>query len=93
MEGRNSYPPYRYSLPYWKMEIVKRQATNQRGPIPSDVKIAVWRRDGGKCVKCGSEVELEFDHIIPVSKGGSSTFRNVQILCKKCNRKKYASIQ
>jgi hypothetical protein len=54
--------------------------------IPDDVKDAVWRRDEGRCVKCKSNEKLEFDHIIPVSKGGSNTKRNVQLLCEKCNR-------
>ena len=57
----------------------------RREPIPQDVMDNVWRRDGGKCVKCGSNENLEFDHIIPFSKGGASTYRNMQILCKKCN--------
>jgi len=59
-----------------------------REPIPEDVRFAVWRRDGGKCVKCGSQKKLEFDHIIPVSKGGSNTERNIQLLCEHCNREK-----
>lgn len=59
-----------------------------REPIPEDVRFTVWRRDEGKCVKCGSNKNIEFDHIIPVSKGGSSTERNIQILCEKCNREK-----
>ena len=59
-----------------------------REPIPEDVRFFVWRRDGGKCAKCGSKENLEFDHIIPVSKGGSSTERNIQLLCEKCNREK-----
>jgi len=59
-----------------------------RKPIPDDVQIFVWNRDGGKCVKCGSQENLEFDHIIPVSKGGSNTARNIQLLCETCNRKK-----
>ena len=61
--------------------------------IPSAVKLSVWRRDQGKCVECGSKEKLEYDHIIPVSKGGSNTERNIQLLCEKCNRKKSASIQ
>jgi len=65
------------------MEILK-----SREPIPEDVRFAVWRRDEGKCVKCGSRNNLEYDHIIPVSKGGSNTERNIQILCEKCNREK-----
>ena len=59
-----------------------------REPIPEDVRFFVWRRDGGKCAKCGSKENLEFDHIIPVSKGGSNTERNIQLLCEKCNREK-----
>jgi len=65
-------------------EVIKQS----REPIPEDIRFAVWRRDGGKCVKCGSNKNLEFDHIIPVSKGGSNTERNIQILCERCNRKK-----
>ena len=59
-----------------------------REPIPEEVRFAVWRRDGGKCVQCGRQEDLEFDHVIPVSKGGSNTARNVQLLCMKCNREK-----
>lgn len=60
--------------------------------IHSSVKMYVWRRDGGKCVECGSRENLEYDHIIPVSKGGSNTERNIQLLCEKCNRQKAAQI-
>jgi predicted phosphohydrolase len=59
-----------------------------RSTIPIDVANAVWNRDGGKCVYCGSKDKLEFDHIIPVSKGGSNTYRNLQLLCENCNREK-----
>jgi hypothetical protein len=41
-----------------------------REPIPERVKMYVWKRDGGKCVKCGSNQKLEYDHIIPLSKRG-----------------------
>ena len=56
------------------------------------IKDKVWNRDGGKCVKCGSNEDLEFDHIIPHSKGGANTYRNIQLLCEPCNRKKSAKI-
>jgi hypothetical protein len=56
--------------------------------ISQEVKDLVWNRDGGKCAQCGSNVKLEFDHIIPFSKGGSNTYRNIQLLCERCNRKK-----
>ncbi len=61
--------------------------------ISPEVKNAVWQRDRGKCVQCGSNKNLEFDHIIPVSKGGSNTARNIQLLCENCNRSKRDNIQ
>lgn len=67
-------------------------ATKSRTRIPDDVRLAVWTRDGGRCVKCRATQDLEFDHIIPVSRGGSSTERNVQILCQRCNLQKSDSI-
>lgn len=64
----------------------------RRQYIPDRVKIFVWKRDDGRCVTCGSPERLEFDHIIPVSKGGSNTARNLQLLCELCNRKKGTAI-
>ncbi len=48
--GRKKYlfARYKNALPVWRMEIKKRQVTNLRVPIPTDVKKAVWKRDGGK---------------------------------------------
>jgi len=61
---------------------------NERRSIPEKVRIYVWRRDGGKCAKCGSRENLEYDHIIPVSRGGSNTARNIELLCEVHNREK-----
>ena len=60
--------------------------------VSQEVKDKVWNRDGGKCVECGSNENLEFDHIIPHSKGGANTYRNIQLLCEPCNRSKSAKI-
>lgn len=60
----------------------------KRELIPQDIMDKVWNREAGKCVQCGSQQNLEFDHIIPFSKGGATTYRNLQILCKKCNIEK-----
>ncbi len=60
--------------------------------IPQLVKQTVWLRDEGKCVNCGSVSELQFDHIIPHSKGGANTVENIQILCRSCNSSKRARI-
>jgi hypothetical protein len=56
-----------------------------RKAIPDDVKLFVWSRDGGACVKCGASKDLHFDHIIPFSRGGSAGAENIQLLCRTCN--------
>jgi hypothetical protein len=57
--------------------------------IPQDVKIAVSVRDDGKCRICGSTKGLQYDHIFPWSKGGSSTDPdNIQLLYGYHNRLK-----
>lgn len=58
--------------------------------ISDATKRLVWERDGGKCRACGSDENIEYDHIHPVSKGGSSEHSNIQLLCRPCNRKKRA---
>jgi|SRR5438876_2767443 len=63
-----------------------------RPKISEPVRHEVWRRDQGRCTKCGSRERLEFDHIVPVSMGGSSTARNLELLCENCNRQKGASL-
>ena len=62
--------------------------------IPTHIKLAVWKRDGGRCVECGATDELHFDHIVPYSKGGTSLkAENVQLLCARHNLEKSAKIQ
>lgn len=62
--------------------------------IPSEVKKEVWKRDGGKCVLCGSIKNLHFDHDLPFSRGGTSlTVKNIRLLCAKCNLSKSDKIE
>ena len=62
--------------------------------IPGWVKQQVFKRDGGRCVKCGANDNLHFDHDLPYSKGGASILpENVQILCARHNLEKGARIE
>lgn len=60
--------------------------------IPAEVRRAVYARDGGQCSfvdargrRCPSKHRLEYDHIVPVARGGRSTVGNVRILCRAHN--------
>ena len=68
------------------------RTTQLSGPptrhIPRDVRQRVWQRFGGRCAECSADDYLEFDHVIPVAKGGSNSDANVQLLCRRCNLKK-----
>lgn len=64
----------------------------RRRAIPGEIRAFVWQRDDGRCVQCGSEDDLQFDHVIPVAKGGGNAVDNIQILCGDCNRQKSDSI-
>jgi len=57
-----------------------------------DTRLLVWKRDGEFCRHCGSTTDLQFDHIIPRSRGGSGRAANVELLCGDCNNKKKARL-
>src|SRR5437879_6470323 len=60
--------------------------------ISYDTRLFVWKRDGGACRHCGATENLQFDHIIPRSRGGSGAASNVELLCGGCNNKKKARL-
>lgn len=63
--------------------------------IPRTTILRVARRDNYTCQECGKHLldsEMEFDHIIPFSKGGSTEEHNIRLTCFDCNRKKSAKI-
>lgn len=66
--------------------------TARRQRIPEEVRAFAWQRDAGQCTTCGAEDDLQFDHVIPVAKGGGNAPDNVQVLCGDCNRAKSDSI-
>lgn len=63
--------------------------------IGREVMLKVVRRDGQLCQKCHQPVpdnEVEFDHLIPFSKGGRSTVENLRLVHRECNRKRGNSL-
>jgi len=61
--------------------------------VPAAVAREVWRRDEGRCTfvseegqRCEACEFVEFDHVIPVAKGGESTVDNVRLRCRTHNQ-------
>ena len=77
------------------LNVEEGQAPRMRGKretIPREVRRAVFERDSGKCAQCGSNFDLQYDHVIPVALGGATTVENLQLLCGDCNREKGADL-
>ena len=55
--------------------------------IPSAQRHEVYMRDGGTCRNCGSNRDLEVDHITPVARGGTNELSNLRLLCRSCNQR------
>ena len=60
--------------------------------VPDSMRAVVLVRDGGRCRKCLRAINLEIDHIVPVSKGGKTEESNLQTLCRRCNRVKFKKL-
>ena len=51
----------------------------------------VWYRDGGRCQYCNqavSKATMTYDHVLPRSRGGKTSWDNIVLSCSPCNRKK-----
>lgn len=54
-------------------------------------RLNIYTRDGFKCQFCGQRFESEdltFDHVIPRSRGGKTTWENIVTACVACNKAK-----
>lgn len=81
---------YRCTFPTPEATLPYQRTTRER--VPEGIAAEVWRRDGGRCVKCESRESLHIDHIIPLSQGGATIVSNLQLLCESCNLSKGAKI-
>jgi len=70
-----------------------RRQTLSKRHIPAHVKRAVWQRDGGRCTyttetghRCPARHLLQYDHVVPVARGGDATVENLRIRCATHNR-------
>jgi hypothetical protein len=64
--------------------------------IPRVIQFKVLKRENQICSRCAKSVkddEIEFDHIIPWSKGGPTEEHNIRLLCSSCNRKRGAKFE
>lgn len=83
--------------PYQTLLDDKRSSTSRRrwrqrmngGSYTEEEWNSLCERYDYKCLCCGKETKLTADHIIPVTKGGTSNIDNIQPLCLSCNRKKF----
>ncbi|HQZ65411.1 MAG TPA: HNH endonuclease [Planctomycetaceae bacterium] len=82
------YPVLCKAIALSNQTALRKEGEDRSRHIPRDVRQRVWKRHGGRCAECGANDYLEFDHVIPVAKGGSNSDANVQLLCRRCNLKK-----
>jgi hypothetical protein len=75
----------------WLTRPNKPPPPSKKAKIPAFLRRQVFERDGYRCVTCGGWLDLCCDHRIPESKGGETTFENLQCLCRVCNTRKGAS--
>jgi HNH endonuclease len=72
---------------YWRFTKL-----THREKILASLRERIYRRDGYRCLSCGSREDLTLDHIHPKSLGGADTESNLQTLCRPCNSSKGARV-
>ena len=79
---------------YLNNEVWQAIAKVERGKVSNKMRFSIYERDGYRCKRCGRKTkDLEVDHIIPIAKGGKSTYDNLQTLCHRCNVNKGSNIE
>lgn len=79
---------YRYLEKHCLNSNIRNAIQEEKMKLNDSLKEKVFERDGRKCALCGSTEKLCIDHIFPLSRGGPTVLRNLQVLCEKCNLQK-----
>lgn len=82
---------YRRKHPHISRTVKARRRTRETkagGSFTVVEWLALCMKYSSRCLCCGRRRKLTADHVIPVSKGGSSNIGNIQPLCKSCNSTK-----
>jgi hypothetical protein len=77
-----------------RLSIAPKLPVRRRKYISVETKRTVWHRDGGRCtyrdpfngMRCACRSPLEFDHLIPIAKGGDNSVENLRLLCRAHNQ-------
>lgn len=90
---RRSYKKHRDAVINRKVRLNARRRAWMYGITDvADVGLAdLIERDGSTCYLCGKNLdreEMQIDHVIPLSRGGSHTLKNTRIACRFCNNRK-----
>lgn len=72
----------------WKVPQILGRLKPGKCPGHAALREFVIQRDGGKCKRCASTVNLIADHILSRRNGGSHNPTNLQCLCDSCNARK-----
>lgn len=76
----------------WEMDVGSsrhvRSKPDDRWKLTPELRAAILERDHNECRACGDTERLVIDHVVPVARGGKTTFDNLQALCAFCNGSK-----
>lgn len=88
------YPDKYIHTPNWTVKtpsVIRLLKPVKRKRVIRFSRLNVWLRDRGTCQYCARKVprhRMQYEHIIPQSKGGPTSWENIVIACADCNQRK-----